>query len=57
MIREAFQSVENSIRDFLKLERSWRDGFHVVILDPRAKFGETDFEEAKKPAKGPGFII
>ena len=43
---EAFKSVEKSIRDFLKLDRSWRDGFHIVILDPRAKFGETDFEDA-----------
>ncbi len=43
---EAFKSVEKSIRDFLKLERSWRDGFHVVILDPRAKFGDVKFEDA-----------
>src|SRR3989338_6563115 len=43
---EAFKSVEKSIRDFLKIDRSWRDGFHVVIINPRAKFGEVDIEDA-----------
>ena len=43
---EAFKSVEKSIRDFLKIDRSWRDGFHVVIIDPRAKSGEVEFEDA-----------
>lgn len=43
---EAFNSVEKSIRDFLKIDRSWRDGFHVVIINPRAKFGEVDIEDA-----------
>jgi hypothetical protein len=46
LAEEAFKTVEKSIRDFLKLERSWRDGFHVVILDPRAKLGEVKFEDA-----------
>lgn len=46
LAEEAFKSVEKSIRDFLKLERSWRDGFHVIILDPRAKFGAVEFEDA-----------
>jgi len=43
---ESFKSVEKSIRDFLKLEKSWRDGLHLVILDPRAKFSQVKFEEA-----------
>lgn len=43
---EAYKMVEKSIQDFLKKERSWRDGFHAVILDPRAKFGEVSLEEA-----------
>ena len=46
LAEEAFKTVEKSIQDFLKLEKSWRDGFHVVILDPRAKFGSVSFEDA-----------
>lgn len=43
---EAYKIIEKSIGDFLKTERSWRNGFHVVVLDPRAKFGEGSLEEA-----------
>lgn len=43
---EAFVLVEKSIQDFLKLERSWRSGFHCVVLDPRAKHGEVALEDA-----------
>jgi hypothetical protein len=43
---EAYKSVEKSIMDFLKLDKSWRNGFHVVVLDPRAKFGEVKLEDA-----------
>jgi hypothetical protein len=43
---EAYLTVEKSIRDFLQTERSWRDGLHVIVMDPRAKCGEIPFEEA-----------
>ena len=46
LAEEAFKSVERSIRAFLVLERSWRNGFHVVVLDPRATHGEVAFEDA-----------
>lgn len=46
LAEEAFKMVEKSIRDVLGLERSWRDGFHVVIIDPRARFGEITLDEA-----------
>lgn len=46
LAEEAYKSVEKSIVDFLKLEKSWRDGFHILVLDPRAKFGEVELEDA-----------
>src|SRR5581483_7161885 len=46
LAEEAYRSVEGSIVDFLKLEKSWRNGLHVVVLDPRARFGEVSLGEA-----------
>lgn len=46
LVQEAYKLVENAIHDLLKGPHSKKEWLHVVVLDPRAKFGQTKYEDA-----------